>query len=234
MIVIELVDLLWCLPFLIASIMCFGYWTNMVSEPITAIARMIIQLLMVGFILITLFSYSSPLLLMVVLLFMLFVSNWIAMRPLQAKRYHAVPITVACSITVLSALAVSIFAIVKPQPWYTASVCIPLAGMYFANVMNSLSIAAERLQSEKMQRIESALAKSQAFRGAMLPQINTLVAVGLVALPGMMTGQILAGGSPLLAVRYQIMIMALLFSTSALAVSIYLLLITDYEPPFID
>ncbi len=222
MIVIELVDLLWCLPFLIASIMCFGYWTNNVSESITAIARMIIQLLMVGFILITLFSYSSPLLILVILLFMLLVSSWIALRPIQTKRSHLVPIIIACSITVMSALSVSIFAIVKPQPWYTASVCIPLAGMYFANVMNSLSIAAERLQSDKLQNIELVIAKSQAFKGAMLPQINTLVAVGLVALPGMMTGQILAGSSPLIAVRYQIMIMALLFSTSALAVSIYL------------
>lgn len=222
MILIELVDLLWCLPFLIASIICCGYWTHSVSESIIAIARMIIQLLMAGFILITLFSYSSPWLLMVVLVFMLLVSSWIALRPIQSKRAHLVPIIIACSITVISALAVSIFAIVKPQPWYHASICIPLAGMYFANVMNSLSIAAERLQSENSQSIEPALAKSQAFKGAMLPQINTLVAVGLVALPGMMTGQILAGGSPLIAVRYQIMIMALLFSTSTLAVSLYL------------
>ena len=127
-------------------------------------------------------------------------------------------------LSVFTVLAISLFAIIKPQPWYTASICIPLAGMYFANVMNSISIAAERLQSETANNIQPSLANSKAFKSAMLPQINTLIAVGLVALPGMMTGQILAGASPLVAVRYQIMIMALLFSSSVLAVTIYLMM----------
>lgn len=224
MIVIELVDLLWCVPVLLVSILCFGYWTNNYRESSVAIARMIIQLLVMGFLLITLFSNSSPLSLLLVLLFMLLVSSWIALRPLLNKGEHLIPVIIACASSVLIVLAISLFGIIKPQPWFNASIAIPLAGMYFANVMNSISIAAERLQSEKAKNIQLALANSQAFKSAMLPQINTLIAVGLVALPGMMTGQILAGASPLIAVRYQIMIMALLFSSSVLAVTIYLMM----------
>ena len=85
MMIIELTDLLWCLPVLFVSIVCFGYWTNDYRESSVAIARMFVQLLMMGFLLITLFSYSSPLLLLFVLLFMLLTSSWIALRPLTIK-----------------------------------------------------------------------------------------------------------------------------------------------------
>ena len=58
----------------------------------------------------------------------------------------------------------------------------------------------------------------------MIPQVNTLFAVGLVALPGMMTGQILSGVEPLLAVRYQIVVMAMLFGVSGMSAAMYLVL----------
>lgn len=62
------------------------------------------------------------------------------------------------------------------------------------------------------------------MNAALIPQVNTLFAVGLVALPGMMTGQILAGVEPLIAVRYQIVVMCMLFGVTALSGAAYLVL----------
>ena len=67
-------------------------------------------------------------------------------------------------------------------------------------------------------------ARSSAWTAALIPQINALLAVGLVSLPGMMTGQILSGVDPLIAVRYQIVIMAMILQASGFAVAIYLAL----------
>ena len=67
-------------------------------------------------------------------------------------------------------------------------------------------------------------ARDTAMQTALIPIINSLFAVGLVSLPGMMTGQILSGVSPLIAVRYQIMVMAMIFGASGIATAVFLLL----------
>ena len=89
---------------------------------------------------------------------------------------------------------------------------IPLAGMAFANAMNSVSLASERLQAEIDNGNSGIKARNTAFQASLIPTINSLFAVGLVSLPGMMTGQILSGVSPLIAVRYQIMVMCMIFA----------------------
>ena len=97
--------------------------------------------------------------------------------------------------------------------------------MYFANTMNAISLAAERYHSELQNNQLADNARLTAFHAAMIPQINSLLAVGLVALPGMMTGQILSGVSPLIAVRYQIMIMAMILGTAGLGAALMLWLL---------
>ena len=78
---------------------------------------------------------------------------------------------------------------------------------------------------KKTQRgIEFEQAREIAFKACMIPQINSLLAVGLVSLPGMMTGQILSGVDPLIAVRYQIMIMTMILSSAGISAIIYFLL----------
>ena len=94
--------------------------------------------------------------------------------------------------------------------------------MIFANCMNTVSIAAERFESELRHDVPIAQAKRIAFQSGMIPVINSMFAVGLVALPGMMTGQILSGVTPLVAVRYQIVVMAMLFAASGLSAALYL------------
>jgi putative ABC transport system permease protein len=98
--------------------------------------------------------------------------------------------------------------------------------MYFANTMNAISLAAERYHSELHNHQPENKARLSAFHASMIPQINSLLAVGIVALPGMMTGQILSGVSPLIAVRYQIMIMAMILGTTGMGAALMLWLLS--------
>jgi putative ABC transport system permease protein len=108
--------------------------------------------------------------------------------------------------------------------WYEPRFVIPLAGMVFANSMNTISLAGERFHVERQRGEDYLSARNTAIEAAMIPQINALLAVGLVSLPGMMTGQILSGIEPLTAARYQIMVMCMIFSTAGLAAIVYMAL----------
>ena len=84
--------------------------------------------------------------------------------------------------------------------------------MIFATAMNSISLCAERLFSEMNNGVPYHQARKNALNAATIPVINTLFAVGLVSIPGMMTGQILSGVSPLIAARYQIIVICMIFA----------------------
>ncbi|HNP27196.1 MAG TPA: ABC transporter permease, partial [Nitrosomonas sp.] len=99
---------------------------------------------------------------------------------------------------------------------------VPLAGMVFANSMNAVSLAAERMNAELSRQVNFEQARNIAMYAAMIPIINSMFAVGLVSLPGMMTGQILSGISPLVAARYQIMVMCMIFATGGLSTALFL------------
>lgn len=187
-----------------------------------ALARMLVQLLAIGFALVYLFEASSWLLVCAVLAGMLLVASWIALTPLREKKLALYPLALLSIIGGgLSVLMLIVLAVLRPDPWYQPNVIIPLAGMVLANSMTSISIAAERFYSE-IQRADYLTARNAAFQAAMIPVINSLLAVGLVALPGMMTGQILSGVSPFIAARYQIMIMAMMFGSAGLSVAVFL------------
>jgi putative ABC transport system permease protein len=112
--------------------------------------------------------------------------------------------------------------VIDVQPWYEPRYLVPLAGMIFASAMNAVSLAAERFEAERVGGKAYPDARRTALRAALIPLINTLLAVGLVALPGMMTGQILSGVSPLIASRYQIVVMCMVFGSSGIAAACYL------------
>ena len=107
--------------------------------------------------------------------------------------------------------------------WFEPSVVVPIAGMIFANAMNTVSLAAERFQTEISNSDNIRDSQRVALQVAMIPQVNSLLAVGLVALPGMMTGQILSGIDPLVAARYQIVVMCMIFGSGGLAAVLFLL-----------
>ena len=124
-----------------------------------------------------------------------------------------------------SSFAITTFALVaviRVDPWYTPQYAIPLLGMMLGNTMTGIALGLDRLTEAAWERrsvIEGRLMLGQPWseaiakirlastRSAMIPTINSMAAAGLVSLPGMMTGQILAGNPPLEAVKYQILIM---------------------------
>jgi len=157
---------------------------------------------------------------------MLVSASMISLRPLQKKQkslylYTFISIFLGGSFT----LAIIMIAVLNVTAWYEPRLLIPLAGMTFANAMNAVSIAAERFESEMSRENSYEEARSTAYKAALIPIINALFAVGLVSLPGMMTGQILSGVDPLIAVRYQMMVMLMILSSAGLSVAVYLRLL---------
>lgn len=219
---ISWLGLAWCL--LPISLVCFIYWQwqGRPLEVIMASSRMVLQLIGVGYVLIFLFDNPSPWISLLVITVMIAAASWIAIRPVRDQAGFLGPAIWALAIAVSLHLLISLTLVMEVEQWYTPSVIIPLAGMYFANTMNAISLSAERYSSELKQQQSPEQACLTAFNAAMIPQINGLLAVGLVALPGMMTGQILSGVSPLIAVRYQIMIMAMILGCSGLGSAILL------------
>ncbi len=206
-------------------------WSLNALQAIYANGRMLIQLLAIGYVLTYVLETDQPLLVSAVIVFMIGVSAWIALRPLAGQRLKLYPIVLisiaACGISVM--LLVTQLILDLPR-WFEPRYVVPLAGMIFANTMNTISLAAERFRSELARNDDYLVARRTALETALIPQINALLAVGLVSLPGMMTGQILSGIDPLVAVRYQIMVMCMIFSSAGLAAACYLTLLPFTKP----
>ena len=187
-----------------------------------ALARMLLQLLAIGYVLNFLFSTDQSWIIGAVLAVMLLAASWIALRPVNASQpgsYARALLAIAVgSLPVL--LLVTQF-VIGVQPWFSPQYVIPLGGMIFAGSMNAVSLAAERHQSELAAGRDRVAACGTGLNAALIPLINSLLAVGLVSLPGMMTGQVLSGIDPLVAARYQIVVMCMLFGASGLSAACY-------------
>ena len=155
---------------------------------------------------------------------MLLVASWIAMRPINDKHPGLFTrVLFAIMAGAIPTLVLVTQAIIDIQPWYQPRYIIPLGGMIFASAMNAVSLAAERFEAELDNQKTYKHARQRALQAALIPLINSLLAVGLVTLPGMMTGQILSGIEPLVASRYQIVVMCMIFGSSGIAAACYLL-----------
>ncbi len=222
---ISLIHLLWILIPLFVVMIIFKAWKIPITTPIYGMVRMFLQLIAIGYALNFIFTSSSPWIIMGILLVMLAAASVIAARPLQVKPPQIYLKTFAAIATGgVPTLIIVVFGVVQLSPWYDPRYLIPLAGMIFANSMNAVSIAAERFASENHRKDREESPGSVAFRAAMIPITNSLFAVGIVSLPGMMTGQILSGVSPLIAVRYQIMVMCMIFGAAGISSAVYLFL----------
>ncbi len=182
-----------------------------------AIFRMVLQLLLVGYLLVYLFRAETAWPILGVLVLMNTVAAWIALRtvPVYRRRMYVYAL-LALVLGGGSILALVTQGVLGVRPWYHPQTVIPLAGMIFSNAMNGISLAADRLQAELERGTAWVPARGIALNTALIPITNALLSVGLVSLPGMMTGQILSGVSPLIAVRYQIMVMLMIFSAIGL------------------
>ena len=186
---------------------------------------MLLQLLLIGYVLVYIFEADQPGIIVTVLLIMLALASWIAIRPLRNKQPHLyLHALAAISIGGLVTLVLVSQFVIGVEPWFSPRYVVPLAGMIFAGSMNTVSLAAERFQAEIDKEVPYVQARRTALQASLIPVINSLFAVGLVSLPGMMTGQILSGISPLIAAKYQIVVMAMLFGASGISASLYLVL----------
>jgi len=198
-------------------------WSLNAKTIFYAASRMLLQLAVVGFGLTYLFLYPHPLLSLAVLLVMLVLAGWIALRPLKTLRKKLyTPALSAIGLGSLFTLLLVIFGVIRLDPWYEPRFLIPIAGMIFSNAMNSVSLAAERFEAERGRGVHYLEARKTAYQASLIPIVNSFFAVGLVAIPGMMTGQLLAGVPPLTAIRYQIMVMCMLLGASGISSALYL------------
>jgi putative ABC transport system permease protein len=176
-------------------------------------------------VLVYIFETGEPGVVLAVLGFMLLVSSWISMQPLK-KKSSRVFLNAFISISVSGVLTLALVSqvVIGIEPWFDPRYLIPLAGMIFAGAMTTISLAGERVQAEVSRGVIYPEARRIAMQAALIPIINSLFAVGLVSLPGMMTGQILSGVSPTVAAKYQIVVMSMLFGVTGMSAAMFLYL----------
>jgi putative ABC transport system permease protein len=201
---------------------------------IIAAIRTAVQLTLIGLVLKVLFENATLLWVSLLAFFMLFVAGREVMMR-QERRFKGWWGYAAGTFSMfVSSFAITVFALVVilgNDPWYAPQYAIPLLGMLLGNTMNGIAISMDRLTHtawEQRDIIEARLMlgeswdqaisdyRRQAVRSGMIPIINAMAAAGIVSLPGMMTGQILAGALPVDAVKYQILIMFLISAGTGL------------------
>lgn len=205
-------------------------------QMLVAAARMIVQLLLVGLILQWLFTVANPGITGLAALIMLgFATYEVTAR--QERRlagwwtYGLGGSTMLLAGGLITVMALVV--VVRSEPWYAPNIAIPLFGMILGNAMTGTSLALNSFivaVRRETRAIEAQLLLGeprwhacrpqirQALRSGFMPIVNAMAATGVVSLPGMMTGQILAGAAPGEAVKYQLLIMFLIAGTTGLAV----------------
>ncbi|NEQ24072.1 MAG: iron export ABC transporter permease subunit FetB [Microcoleus sp. SIO2G3] len=195
--------------------------------------RMTAQLLLVGYILEWIFTLDHPILVLLVALVMTVIAGQAAIDRTK-RRYTGIFWNCFVSIFASSALVIGLTTggIIQVQPWYSPQYIIPMLGMVLGNALTGTALALDRFTEDLTRRreaIESLLALGatrreaahesirDALRTGMTPTINQMMVMSVVSLPGMMTGQILAGALPSNAVRYQIVIIFTIAAGTALA-----------------
>ena len=201
---------------------------DLAKQILIAAVRTTVQLLLVGLVLKALFTHVHWGWIGLMATFMLLVAG----HEVTARQARGLAqgwgFAVGTLSMFLSSFAVTLFAllaIIGNDPWYAPQYAIPLLGMLLGNTMNGVAISMDRLTQLAWQQraeIEARLMlgqsarealrdyKREAVRAGLIPIINAMAAAGVVSLPGMMTGQILAGAPPVEAVKYQILIMFLI------------------------
>lgn len=224
----------------ILLLIVFVRWRGLKREVriVISTARMTIQLVLVGYILTYIFKEPNPFVILFIVLFMLIFSIFNTYKQVGLPLSKRLKQIIAISMTAGSLLTLFYFnvVVIHFKPWYEPHYLIPIAGMIIGNSMTALTLGVKNL-AEGMQKqqhlIEGALmlgaspeaatksVVNSAFDSAILPTINNMVGMGIVFLPGMMTGQILAGIDPIIAIEYQIAILLGISGSVALSVMIF-------------
>lgn len=221
------IDLVLALGLVIIAI-GLSVWQGLGLEWNLAIAagRTILQLMVVGYLLAFVFEWRNPLAILAVLAVMLTIAAIEAGNRIGKKIPLLLPLVWGSILvsTAVTLIYVNLL-VVQPQTWYEPQYVIPLAGIILGNAMNGAAITGERLVrtiQSSQQEIETHLClgatpqqaiaayRREAIRAGLIPNINQMMVVGIVTLPGIITGQLLSGVSPLDAASYQILILFML------------------------
>jgi putative ABC transport system permease protein len=223
-----------------SSLVLLSAWASVVLSLrvhralLLAAFRMVIQLLLVGFALRFVFEISNPWVTLLAALFMAGAAGY----ETGARQDYRLPsywhYLIGGGATVSATLIITVLALMtalRPHPWYDAREALPLTGIILGNVMNAVSLALNSffnsIHRERV-AIEARLAlgdnrylalhdvSARAIRTALIPTVNVMSAAGLVTMPGIMTGQLLAGMDPVNAAKYQILLMFLMVGGNCL------------------
>jgi len=225
-----------CLVFLLA-LLSRRMQLGLEGQLLIAATRTVIQLLLIGLVLQTLFSHVNLLWISAIAMVMLLAAGREVMARQQRRFTGSWGFgmgTIAMFVSSFAVTSLALLTIINTDPWYTPQYAIPLLGMMLGNTMNGIALGLDRLTQTTWQQrpiIEQRLMlgatrteaisdiRREAMRSGMMPMINAMAAAGLISLPGMMTGQILAGSPPIEAVKYQILIMFLITAGTGFGVS---------------
>lgn len=223
---ISFLDLVWILIPIIFVYFIYKKWNDDSITIPYAISRMFLQLILLGYLLTYIFTTKNFFLIITILTIMLLVAGFIALRPVSNKnpKHYFISFS-SIAIGGIITLSFVIFGVLDLELWYEPRFLIPLAGMIFANSMNSVSLAGERFEVELGRENSYEKARNIAYKTSLIKDVNSLFAVGLVSIPGMMTGQILGGVDPMIAVVYQIMVMCMIIASSGISTAVYLKLL---------
>ena len=230
----EVIDLEWwklgLAALLVLALAATGYAARlgMTRNLLIAALRTVIQLALIGLVLEALFAAAAFYWIALMALVMLLVAGRevVARQGRRLQGWWAFGIgTGAMFVSSFAVTVLALTVVIGPEPWYTPQYAIPLLGMMLGNTMTGISLALDRLNEAAWRQravIENRLMlgetwqqafgdiRREAMRSGMMPSINAMAAAGIVSLPGMMTGQILAGSPPAVAVKYQILVMLII------------------------
>lgn len=225
---------------LVNATLSFWLRLDLGKRLLVAALRTVVQLSLLGYVLVPVFALANPWLIGALSTVMLALAAVEGVKR-SGKRYRGaigntfLSLLLASSVTVVVGTRV----VLELSPWWQPRYAIPLLGMILGNALTGVSLGLDRCLGELKDgraRVEALLifgatrweasrpVVSEALRSALVPILNSMSVVGLVTIPGMMTGQLLGGTSPELAARYQIMIMFLIAAATALGAGVTILL----------
>lgn len=231
---LDFLDLIYALV-MIGVAIALSRWQKLGLEGqfLLSTGRTILQLLVVGYLIAIIFALDHPLPVLGILLAMVTIAAIVARNRISQKIKGMIPMVWgSIFISTFLTLGYTLSLIIQPHPWYSPQYLIPLAGMMLGNSMNTAALTGERLASLIDQNrliVETHLClgatprdaianfRKEAIRIGLMPVLNQMLVVGIVSLPGMFTGQVLAGANPLDAASYQILIMIMIAASNLLA-----------------
>lgn len=219
---------------LVAGIVSYKLELGQTRRISVSVVRCFVQLLAAGFVLEYLFAWQTWWLVLLALVFMISAATQIATSRVKSEVKGLIPaVFVSLFVSSVAVGLIVVEGVIHADPWYNARQLVPIAGMIIGNAMSAIAVAIDRLFSDLDSRSDEmftlvalgATAREAAFpsikaaiAAGMTPVLATMSAAGIVTIPGMMSGQLLAGADPLAAAKYQIVVMLMLSAANTIAI----------------